>query len=336
MKFLALAALAIAFVGQVTSKFEFGSCPKENIGVIFDDYADVSPGNPYPHYFFAMDRGLLSTITALENFGFSSEFDVPCGELGAVEPWATMAAAQWEADESDYELEFYYDDEDIWASLFTEREDAVLSLVSAYFEPGAEFNVYYFCADTLSLPAFFEFAGAFGIEPNESLATNLNSFLTIFTKLGLNFKTHGAFVDGHPGDESTRDLGYMSRFLGAYFPNNYSVNEMTGLSKSELYCPDLDLRTYSSVGDTTYDFPFDQWLYYQDEEIEYLYDWVGDIDDEIYDDYGIIDDIDELFDDVSDLENDLYWAEDDIYDLDNRVYELECPSLDCNAPPPPI
>jgi hypothetical protein len=111
---------------------------------------------------------------------------------------------------------------------------------------------------------------------------------------------------------------------------------MTGLSKSELYCPDLDLLPYSSVGDTTYDFPFDQWLYYQDEEIEYLYDWVGDIDDEIYDNYGILDDIDELFDEVDDLDFDLYWAEEDIWDLEDRVYELECPSLDCNAPPPPI
>jgi hypothetical protein len=168
----------------------------------------------------------------------------------------------------------------------------------------------------LSLPAFFEFAGAFGIEPNESLATSLNSFLTIFTKLGLNFKTHGAFVDGHPGDESTRDLGYMSRYLDAYFPDNYSVNEMTGLSKSELYCPDLDLLPYASIGDTTYDFPFDPWLSYQDEEIAYLYDWVDDIDDEIYDNYGILDDVSYLFDEVYYLEDDIWYIEDDIYDLD--------------------
>lgn len=208
-----------------------------------------------------MDRGLLSLINTLENFGFSSEFDVACGELGAVEPWATMAGLQWEDDLSSYELEFFYDDEDIWKSLFNERDDAVLSVIESYLAPGEEFNVNYFCADTLSLPAFFEFASAFGIEPNESLATNLNSFLTVFTKLGLNFKTHGAFIDGHPGDEATRDMSYMSRFLGGYLPNNYNVIEMTGLSKSEVYCPDLDLLPYASIGDTTYDFPFDQWLY---------------------------------------------------------------------------
>lgn len=333
MKYLALAALAIAFVGQVTSKFEFGSCPKENIGVAYDDYTDVSPDIPYPHYFFAMDRGLLSTINALENFGFSSEFDVPCGELGDVEPWATMAAQQWEDDESDYELEFYYNDEDIWTSLFNERDDAVLSLVSAYFGVGSEFNVYYFCADTLSLPAFFEFAGAFGIEANESLATSLNSLLTIFTKIGLNFKTHGAFVDGHPGDESTRDMGYMSRFFGAYFPDNYSVIEMTGLSKSELYCPDLDLLPYASIGDTTYDFPFDQWLYYQDEDIAELNEWVGEIDDEIYLSGGILDDIEDLEGAVDAAEEDIGDIEDDITALDGRVDTLETPPATPPIPP---
>ena len=92
-----------------------------------------------------------------------------------------------------------------------------------------EREVYYFCADSLSLPAFLEFSKVYEIEPQESAAESFNSIVSIFTKLGFSFKLDGAIVVGWPANKASRDIGKFLRNFDLGIPG-YSVNEVIGLS----------------------------------------------------------------------------------------------------------
>ncbi len=98
-----------------------------------------------------------------------------------------------------------------------------------------EREVYYFCADSLSLPAFLEFSKVYEIEPQESAAESFNSIVSIFTKLGFSFKLDGAIVVGWPANKASRDIGKFLRNFDLGIPG-YSVNEVIGLSKSPSIC----------------------------------------------------------------------------------------------------
>lgn len=113
-----------------------------------------------------------------------------------------MATAQKKDNDGLDGIDFFYDDEDIWNSLFNDRDDAVLKMLKVENTEESEFELYYMCVDTLSLPAFFEFSQAFGLEPSTSLATNFNSVASIFVKLNLAFKVHGAFTVGWPFNDN--------------------------------------------------------------------------------------------------------------------------------------
>ena len=91
--------------------------------------------------------------------------------------------------------------------------------------------MYYFCADSLSLPAFLEFSKVYEIEPQESAAESFNSIVSIFNKLGFSFKLDGAIVAGWPANKASRDMDKYMRDIDLGIPG-YSVNEVIGLSKS--------------------------------------------------------------------------------------------------------
>lgn len=238
MKLIAFATLAVAFIASVNSKFNVGKCPGADVvPVAFKDYTTAAS---VPHYFTAMDGGLLDFLQGVESFGFKSEIDYYCGQLGEYEPWATMAAAQKKDAPGLDGIDFYYDDEDIWNSLFNDRDDAVLKMI--YFDDTDEneLELYYFCADSLSLPAFFEFSGAFGLTPSTSLASSVNSIASIFTKVGLSFKLHGAFRNGWGDDSDALDITNELVDYDILIPG-YRIQELVGLSKSDAACPGLEL-----------------------------------------------------------------------------------------------
>lgn len=279
MKLLALSALVVAYLSTVASKFEFGKCPGEDLtGVAFDDY-DITEA--FPHYIFSIDGGLLSLATGLEEaFGFKPELDLQCGQLGEIEPWYTMATTQADDDTTLDGIEFYYDDEDIWLSVLNDRDDAILKMTEFYDGADEEFEAYYMCMDSSSFPAFLEFIEGFGIEPSASIGSLINSGITVFQKLGMNFKVHGGFVTGYGANYAAKDLGFFLQELDAYIPG-YEMAEMKGLAKTENFCPDLDLTAYSVGDGTTSDMPYDYWMYELEELVDDNTDDITDLTDRV-------------------------------------------------------
>lgn len=63
MKLLAFATLTVAFIASVASKVSYGQCPGADVvGIGFDDY-DIAYS--LPHYFQAIDKGLLELYNAI-------------------------------------------------------------------------------------------------------------------------------------------------------------------------------------------------------------------------------------------------------------------------------
>lgn len=200
MKLLSFATLTVAFLATVTTKFNFGTCPGADLkGLGFSDYKIAASVD---HYFAAMDTGLLSLVENVESFGFNVAYDFQCGQLGEYEPWKTWAVAQQTAGAAATPKvvldgkQFYYKEEKAFTSILNDRDDAVLKMVYMKATADLESEFYYFCVDSLSVPALFEFMQGFGLTPSSSLGGNINSLASIFAKLGLNFKTHGMFING--------------------------------------------------------------------------------------------------------------------------------------------
>lgn len=220
MKLIAFATMTVAFLATTaTARFGMGACPgADTPRVAFDD---ITTDLPFQHYIQYVDPGMLDLIDGLESIGFKpiGDLDYGCDQLGSLEPWATQATDQYDTnqkettpDEVNYDgVNFFYEDEDIFNSIFNDRDDAILSYVFQNDNDEDSQEMYYFCADTTSAPALLEWFGAFGVESTStgtSLANLLNSVTSIFSKLGLIFKVHGAAIFGPYGDEDNYDDSY--------------------------------------------------------------------------------------------------------------------------------
>jgi hypothetical protein len=146
-----------------------------------------------------------------------------CDQLGAMEPFLSLAEEQLEADEDLDTPTDLYDgvnflwEEDLFNLWFPEREDAVLRMV-AYYQEAEDadpptftdgYEQWYLCIDSFSLDAVIEQNEAFGLErtSGSSFFVSLTSLFDIFKKLNMSFKVHGGIIFGeNAGASGHEDL----------------------------------------------------------------------------------------------------------------------------------
>jgi len=136
MKLIALSIFAVAFAHSVAGKISFGTCSQDIETLKYDDY---DPTNPYSHNIMALDKGFVTLIETAEAFGFKMPFDYRCDELGAITPFKEISerlideAVEADADQDLVdEFEFDFTDEDDFNSIFLDRPDAIIKLISYY------------------------------------------------------------------------------------------------------------------------------------------------------------------------------------------------------------
>jgi len=257
MRFLAFSAMTVAFMATVSAKFDIGRCRTD---VPQLSYEDVDTGDyewdfrvPFERRFLAIDRQFEDLIAALTNFGFKMPLDYECDQLGAIEPFKSLAEEQKEADEDlDTPLDLYDDvnfhwEEDLFNLWFPEREDAVLRMV-AYFElpdddpPTAVlgYEQWYLCIDSFSLDAVIEQNEAFGLErtSGSSFFVSLTSLFDIFKKLNMSFKVHGGIIFGeNEGASGHEDLIEETAYdLEGFEIPGYNFANYVAVTGADDYC----------------------------------------------------------------------------------------------------
>lgn len=163
------------------------------------------------------------------------------------EPFKTQATLLYEADQKETTPDdttfdghkFFFDDEDIFLSLFNDRDDAVFNLVWQIDQHADSAEFYYFCADPSSLPALFEWFGAFGVDATStgaSLGNLVTSLASVFTKMGLIVKFHGGFWASHAQAEDLYDDADMSD-IDVLIPG-YRIHEILANPQTAIDCPE--------------------------------------------------------------------------------------------------
>lgn len=98
MRQLKICLLAAAsFISVINGKLSFGLCSSEATQLSFDDYMENKWGNsplpPFPatgHRITCMDSQFKDLLEIGKGLGFQTPFDLNCGDLAEVSPFAEM------------------------------------------------------------------------------------------------------------------------------------------------------------------------------------------------------------------------------------------------------